>query len=141
MGDCVFCKIVAGEIPSTKVYEDDDVLAFMDIAPIVKGHVLVIPKHHHNPITDTPDETLAKIIAVVKKVANSQVKFLQADGINVTQANGRLAGQVIDHVHFHVIPRFNDDEHSWHMPQGRYDDDKEAAELAKSIKKGLCKGP
>jgi histidine triad (HIT) family protein len=137
MGDCVFCKIVAGEIPSTKVYEDDDVLAFMDIAPIVRGHVLVIPRKHYNPITDTPDETLAKIIAVVKKVAKAQVGSLHADAINVTQANGRLAGQVIDHVHFHVIPRFNDDEHSWNMPQGRYDDDKEAAELAESIKKGL----
>lgn len=137
MDDCVFCKIAAGDIPSTKVYEDDDVLAFMDIAPVVRGHVLVIPKQHYNPITETPDDALAKIVTVVKKVAGAQVKSLNADGINVTQANGSIAGQVIDHIHFHVIPRFEGDEHSWNAPQGRYDDENEATELAARIKDGL----
>jgi len=104
--NCIFCKIVAGELPAAKVYEDNDTLAFLDIAPIVKGHTLVIPKHHCNPITDAPPDVLARTILVVRKIARAQVKALGADGLNVTQANGTVAGQVVPHIHFHVIPRF-----------------------------------
>ena len=103
--NCIFCKIVAGQIPSIKIYEDADVLAFMDIGPIVKGHALVIPKAHYNPLAATPDDVLAKVIAVVRRVAQALQDGLGADGVNVHQANGAAAGQVVPHVHFHVIPK------------------------------------
>lgn len=132
--DCIFCKIVAGEIPSTRIYEDNDTLAFMDIGPVVKGHALVIPKKHFDPITGTPDAVLCRLISVVKAVAQAQVRGLKADGINVTQANGRVAGQVVPHIHFHVIPRFNDDHHSWNWKQSKYDSAAEMEETAARIR-------
>ena len=105
--DCIFCKIISGELPCTKIYEDDDTLAFLDIGPVAKGHTLVIPKQHADPIMDTPDDVLQKTIVVVKKVARALTKGLNANGINVTQANGHTAGQMVPHIHFHVIPRYN----------------------------------
>jgi len=135
--NCIFCKIVAGEIPSTRVYEDDDILAFMDIGPIIKGHTLVIPKAHFDPITDTPADVLQKVIAVVQKVARAQVAGLGADGINVTQANGRVAGQVVPHVHFHVIPRFEGDGHRWNWAAKAYDSPGETASFASRIRDAM----
>jgi len=134
---CVFCRIVAGTIPGVKVYEDEHVLAFMDIYPITKGHTLVIPKAHHNPITDMPLPLLQKVIAVVQNIAKAMVDGLGADGVNVTQANGEIAGQVIPHVHFHVIPRLQNDPHSWTSPQRKYDNDKEIGEYAAAIRKAM----
>ena len=135
--DCIFCKIVAGEIPSSRVYEDSDTLAFMDIGPVVKGHTLVIPKQHHDPITGTPDAVLQKLIVVVKKIAQAQMDGLKADGINVTQANGKIAGQIIPHIHFHVIPRFANDRHSWNWIPGKYDTPEEMREFAGKLQKSL----
>jgi histidine triad (HIT) family protein len=137
--DCIFCKIVAGEIPSSKVYEDDDILAFMDIQPVVKGHALVIPKRHFPSITDIPDDALKLVIAGVKRIASAQRSALNADGINVTQANGAIAGQVVPHLHFHVIPRFENDPHSWTAPQGSYDRPDEMQELARTIAEHAAK--
>jgi histidine triad (HIT) family protein len=136
--DCIFCKIVAGEIPSSKVYEDADTIAFLDISPITKGHTLVIPKEHHDPLMATPADVLAKLIEVVKQVAVAQSGALDADGINVTQANGSLAGQVVPHIHFHVIPRFGGDEHSWTCPQKEYDSREEAGQFASRIRDGIA---
>ena len=135
--DCVFCKIVAGELPATKIYEDDDTLAFMDIGPVVKGHTLVIPKEHYDPITATPPEVLQKLITVVQKVAKAQYEGLNADGINVSQANGAVAGQEVPHIHFHVIPRFTDDKHSWNWKAGSYDSPEEMQSMADGIAGGL----
>jgi histidine triad (HIT) family protein len=135
--DCIFCKIVAGAIPSVKIYEDSEVLAFMDIGPIIKGHVLVIPKSHYNPILETPDEVLAKLIAVVRKIACAQVAGLEADGINVTQANGKCAGQAVAHLHFHVIPRYNKDGHHWNWDAKQYDNPEEMSRYAERIVAGL----
>lgn len=135
--ECIFCKIVAGELPATKVYEDEDTLAFMDIGPVVKGHTLVIPKKHFDPITETPPEVLGKLIAVVQKIAQAQYDGLGADGINVTQANGKTAGQIVPHIHFHVIPRFEDDKHSWNWIPGKYDSTEEMNDKAESIRKGM----
>lgn len=134
---CIFCKIVKGDIPSTRVYEDDDVLAFMDIGPIVKGHTLVIPKTHYDPITQAPDDVLAKVIAVVKKIADAQMKGLKADGINIHQSNGATAGQQVPHLHFHVIPRFADDGHRWNWAAKAYENPAEMQKLATLIKSGL----
>ena len=132
--DCVFCKIAAGQLPCTKVYEDADTIAFMDISPIVKGHVLVVPKKHYETLPDAPATTLAQLITVVQRVAKAQSVALKADGINVTQANGKPAGQVVPHLHFHVIPRFNNDGHSWTKPQGKYDDNAQRDQMALAIK-------
>lgn len=137
MTDCLFCKIVAGEIPSIHVFENDQVLAFMDIGPIVKGHVLVIPKAHHNPLSQTPDDVLAQVIAVVRRVAQAQQAGLGADGVNVHQSNGAAAGQVIPHLHFHVIPRFKHDGHHWNWTPHPYADLDEAAALAERIQAAL----
>ena len=119
--DCVFCRIVRGEIPSVKLYEDSEVLAFMDISPIVKGHALVIPKAHYDPLTALPPALLGRVMAAVQRIAAAQTAALKADGVNLFQANGAAAGQVVPHVHFHVIPRFNNDGHRWNWTSGRYD--------------------
>jgi histidine triad (HIT) family protein len=131
--NCVFCGIVEGAIPSTKVYEDSDTLAFMDINPVAKGHTLVIPKQHHNPITGTPPDLLQKVIVSVQKVAKGIFAGLKADGINVTQANGEIAGQIIPHVHFHVIPRFANSPHARNWIPGKYDSQDEIRQYAQRI--------
>jgi len=141
MTDCIFCKIVAGEIPSIKLFENDHVLAFMDIAPLVKGHALVIPKAHHNPLSQTPDEVLAQVIAVVRLIAQAQQEGLGADGVNIHQANGEVAGQVVPHLHFHVIPRFKEDGHHWNWTPHPYADLSEAAALADRIQAALPRNP
>ena len=107
--NCIFCAIAAGEIPSFKVYEDDLVLAYLDINPFSKGHTLVIPKAHTEGLLDTPDETLATIIARVKKVAAHLKQALPCDGFNIVQNNGEVAGQTVKHVHFHIVPRYQGD--------------------------------
>ena len=104
--DCVFCAIAAGEIPSFKVYEDDLVLAYLDINPFTKGHVLVIPKAHSANLLETSDETLAAVIARVKKVAAHVKAALPCDGFNILQNNGEAAGQTVHHLHFHIVPRY-----------------------------------
>ena len=135
--DCVFCKIIAGALPCVKVYEDDDVLAFMDIGPVAKGHTLVVPRQHVDPITHTPPATLQKLIVVVQKIARAQIKAFRADGINVAQANGRPAGQMVPHIHFHVIPRFAADEHHRNWVPMKYDTPEEMAAYGLKIAEAL----
>ena len=135
--NCIFCRIVAGELPAVKVYEDADTLAFMDIGPIIKGHTLVIPKQHFDPITATPEPVLAKLMAVVKKIAQAQMNALQADGVNVMQTNGAVAGQVVPHIHFHVIPRFTTDGHRWNWAAKKYDNPDEMKKLAATLQAAL----
>ncbi len=135
--NCLFCRIVAGEIPSTRVYEDADTLAFMDIGPIIKGHTLVIPKKHYDPITQTPEDVLAKVMVVVRKIAQAQVNGLKADGVNVLNANGEAAGQQVPHIHFHVVPRFKTDGHHWNWAAKKYDSLDEMKKMAEEIRKAL----
>lgn len=134
---CVFCKIVRGELPCAKVYEDDAVLAFMDIAPIIKGHALVIPKLHVERIMDVPADILARVMTVVQRVARAQVDGLHADGVNLHQTNGAVAGQTVPHVHVHVIPRFEGDGHSWNWRAGAYANREEMAALAARLRQAL----
>ncbi|MCR5751524.1 MAG: HIT family protein [Kiritimatiellae bacterium] len=108
--DCIFCAIAAGEIPSFKVYEDDVVVAYLDINPVSEGHTLVIPKKHTEGLLDTPDETLAAVVARVKLVAAHLKKALPCDGFNIAQNNGEVAGQTVKHVHFHIVPRYKGDD-------------------------------
>ena len=107
--DCVFCAIAAGEIPSFKVYEDDLVLAYLDINPFTEGHTLVIPKDHTTGLLDTPAETLKEIVVRVQKVAAHLKAALPCEGFNILQNNGEAAGQTVRHVHFHIIPRWAGD--------------------------------
>ena len=137
MNDCLFCKIVAKEIPSTIVYEDDVVLVFMDIGPIIKGHALVVSKKHYDPVIETPDDVLAKLHQVAKRIAGAQMNGLGADGVNIMQNNGKAAGQEVPHIHVHVIPRYNDDGHHWNWNAGKYEDFDEMAELAGKMQKCL----
>lgn len=104
--DCIFCAIADGEIPSFKVYEDNDVVAYLDINPCSKGHTLVIPKAHYPNLAGTGDEALATLIKRVKAVAVKVSEALEADGFNILQNNGQAAGQSVFHVHFHIVPRY-----------------------------------
>jgi len=135
--DCIFCRIVGGEVPNTTVCEDADTLAFMDIGPIVKGHTLVIPKPHYESIATTPPPVLQALIVTVRRVAQAQYRGLGADGINVTQANGDVAGQVVPHIHFHVIPRFKGDGHKWNWTPREYESQDEMARCAESIRNAI----
>jgi histidine triad (HIT) family protein len=112
--DCLFCKIVRGEIPSLKICEDHDFLAFMDIKPVNPGHALVVPKKHCSNILDFPRAEEADFVEFVKKVAKAVTKATKADGFNLGMNNGAAAGQVVFHAHLHVIPRYNTDGfHNW----------------------------
>lgn len=108
--DCVFCKILKGEIPCTKVYEDDMVLAFLDIAPFNYGHTVIVPKDHQHSSTTIGVDYLSAMIAVAPKIGAALMRATGAEGFNIIQNNGRVAGQSVPHVHFHVIPRFADDD-------------------------------
>lgn len=104
--NCVFCKIVKGEVPSARVYEDDSTFAFLSIGPNNHGHTLVIPKDHAVAIYDLPDETLLPLMKTVKKMAKAIKSGLRADGVNLHMNNDAPAGQAVFHAHIHIIPRF-----------------------------------
>ncbi|MGE5426189.1 MAG: HIT family protein [Bacillota bacterium] len=106
---CVFCQIVAGEIPARKVYEDDAVLSFLDIKPVHPGHLLIIPKVHISNLEEISDVDLCGLISVVKKLGAKVKEKLGYEGYNVIVNNDPLAGQIIPHLHFHIIPRLPDD--------------------------------
>ena len=109
MIDCIFCKIIKKEIPADKIYEDKNVLAFLDIMPINEGHTLVISKKHYEDFLTTDEETLKNLIIAVKKITKAVIKAVNAEGFNLVLNNKRVAGQLIPHVHFHIIPRFKRD--------------------------------
>lgn len=132
--DCVFCNIIKGKIPCAKIYEDDKVFAFLDIAPINFGHALVIPKKHYELLTEVPEDLLSALASVIKKIATVISK--DSDGLNIVQNNGRSAGQLVPHVHFHIIPRFKDDGFRFNWRSKKYEKGK-IEELAEKIKKLL----
>jgi histidine triad (HIT) family protein len=107
--DCVFCRIAAGTLPSTKVYEDGSTLAIMDINPLTPGHLLVMPKAHVETLFEADENAVAGVIRVVVRIAKAVRGTLKPDGLNVLQANGRAAFQSVPHLHFHLIPRRVDD--------------------------------
>ena len=119
--NCIFCRIAKGEIPCAKIYEDDNVLAFLDLAPVHYGHTLVIPKSHHKDMLEVPSELGSAVFAALQKVAAAVMKATGAQGFNVMQNNGLAAGQTVFHIHWHIIPRFEDDGlNMWE--QGSYSD-------------------
>jgi histidine triad (HIT) family protein len=107
--DCIFCKIAKGEIDSVKVWEDNDIFIFLDVNPITKGHCLVIPKKHFENIFDIDENILKKITIAGKHISEKIKKNLNADGIRLSQSNGKTAGQEMMHFHLHVIPRYEGD--------------------------------
>ena len=107
MKDCVFCKILKGEVPSDKVYEDKQTYAFLDVSPIAKGHTLVIPKKHYETMDEMDEKTANAVIKTTQKIGKAIIKF--NDGYNVNQNNKSAAGQLVPHVHYHVIPRNKED--------------------------------
>lgn len=107
--DCIFCKIVNGEIPSKAIYEDDTFRAILDLGPAAKGHALLIPKDHADDLFELPEETSAKTLIVAKKLATQMTEKLACDGFNLVQNNGEVAGQTVRHFHLHLIPRYADD--------------------------------
>ena len=109
---CVFCRIARGEAYASRIYEDDDVMAFLDARPVNEGHTLVISRKHYENVFEIPDEELAKIHRVAKKVAAAVMKSEKAEGIRILQNNGKAANQVIFHFHVHIIPE--------HEGQDRY---------------------
>ncbi len=107
--DCIFCKIVSGEIPSEKVYENDRVLAFMDINPLNDGHLLVIPKAHAATVFEISGTDLLAVMSAVHKLAAAVQKALNPDGANLLQLNGKAANQMVPHLHVHIVPRWSGD--------------------------------
>ena len=130
--NCIFCKIVAGEIPCAKVYETGNVLAFLDIAPVNRGHALVIPKEHHPQLWDLPGGLGDDLLKALQRVGKAVMAATGAAGVNVMMNNHEAAGQIVMHAHFHLIPRFEDDGlRLW--PQGGYGSMEEMGELAKAV--------
>jgi histidine triad (HIT) family protein len=131
--DCIFCKVLAGEIPSEPVYEDEHAMAVMDINPWTRGHVVVFPRKHAANLFEIEDEELQRVIVAVKRVAEKVREGLDPDGVNLLQSNGRAAWQTIFHLHFHVIPRYDDDP--LELPtRPKPAEPEELAEVAKEIR-------
>jgi len=134
--DCIFCKIVDGQIPSAKIYEDGQVLAFLDIGPLSDGHTLVVPKKHFERLHDCPGELLGKVCECLGKIAKAVSDGVGSDGYNVLCNNGRAAGQLVDHVHFHIIPRNSGDGVFDRWPAYEYEQGK-VERIAEKIRKNL----
>lgn len=108
--NCIFCKIIKGELPSSTLYEDDMFKVIMDLSPVSKGHALIIPKEHFDNLYELDDEYASKAMVVAKKLATGMTKALGADGFNLLQNNGEDAGQSVYHFHMHLLPRYKGDE-------------------------------
>ena len=137
-GYCVFCRIARGEAWAAKVYEDELHVAFMDIRPMSVGHTLVAPKKHYADIFEMPDEEVGKLYEIASRVAKAVKRAINPPGVNLLQNNGSAAGQVIFHVHVHVIPRKHGDAEKFRMGHGRIDATREELEAAaERIRKAL----
>jgi histidine triad (HIT) family protein len=134
--DCLFCKMVTGKIPVMKIYEDDIVLAFLDIGPISDGHTLVIPKQHVEKLDACPAELLGQVSSRLGKIAGAVAAGTNCDGYNILCNNGAAAGQLIQHLHFHIIPRHTGDGVFDRWPSYKYDGGK-AEQIAGTIRGNL----
>jgi histidine triad (HIT) family protein len=107
--DCIFCKVLGGDLPSERIYEDEHTVAVMDINPWTRGHAVVIPRKHAENLFEIEDDELEHVAVAAKRVATAMRDRLDCDGVNLLQSNGAAAWQTIFHLHFHVIPRYEDD--------------------------------
>ena len=137
---CVFCKIVAGKIPCHKIYEDDMVLAFLDIGPIVAGHALVIPKAHYQTVMDTPPEVLAAVNSRMPLLTRAVLEATGRQACHVLVNSGVEASQSVQHLHYHILPRYAGDGYRLPWPAGNLDP-VEAAALREKIQVALARRP
>lgn len=134
MSDCIFCKIAAGEIPSSTVYEDADFRVILDLGPAAKGHALILPKKHYADVTELPAEVAAKVLPLGAKIGTAMKAGLGCTGFNLVQNNGLSAGQTVFHFHMHVIPRYENGPEmvSWTPGSASEEERKETAEQIKA---------
>ena len=135
--ECIFCRIIAGTIPAVKLYEDELVLVFLDIAPVNPGHALVIPKAHFFSVTELPPELAGRLLAVAARIGGALLRAVDADGFNLLLSNGTVAGQVVGHTHLHVIPRFPADGVVLPARQVAYADAAAKEAIAVAVRKRL----
>lgn len=137
--DCIFCKIITGDIPSAKVYEDEHVYAFLDLSQVSKGHTLIIPKTHTRNLYDTPPEVAKELFARVPMIANAIKKTYNPIGLNVLNNNEAEAGQSVFHLHIHLLPKYDVNEgFSAHWPtnDGKYSSE-ELTKIAENISENI----
>jgi len=135
-GDCIFCRIAAGEVPAIKVFEDEVCIAFMDVGPLAEGHVLLIPKVHAATLDELSPEQAGAMLMHLPALVGAVRSATGSQGVNVLQNNGRAAHQVVMHVHFHIIPRNPGDEFHFNWPAGSYPTGR-AEKLAEAIRQHL----
>lgn len=110
MNNCIFCNIINKTLPTNIIYEDEYCLAFLDITQVTKGHTLIVPKKHYHNILDADEETLINIMKVIHKLSNHYVSKLGINNINILNNSGTIAGQTVNHLHFHLIPRYDEND-------------------------------
>jgi histidine triad (HIT) family protein len=130
--DCIFCKLANGVYPTNSIYEDDKFNVILDAGPATKGHALILPKEHYANLFELPEETAAAAMKVAKKLSAQMVENLGADGLNLVQTNGEVAGQTVKHFHLHLIPRCKDDGQNILWKPGEVSQD-ELEEIRKQI--------
>lgn len=118
--DCIFCKIARGLIPALKVWKSEHAVAFLDTGPLADGHTLVIPKNHYRDLRDTPAEVLCSLVTILPRLADAVMRATDATGLNLLQNTGRSSGQAVFHIHFHLIPRTEDDGLGYRWNAGTY---------------------
>lgn len=133
----VFCKIIDGEIPSYKIYEDDDVLAFLDISQVSKGHTLVVSKKHYDNFLTIPHEEMHKVMDVAQRIGQVSIKFLGATGVNILTNCYESAGQSVMHFHVHVIPRYSDEKNKVIEFKSNHDEELNLPSIAEQIKDNI----
>ena len=117
---CIFCKIIKGDIPCAKIFENSKVFAFLDIAPANKGHALIVTKNHYETLLDIPDEELNDLMLGAKKIARAMSSALASEGYNILMNNRKVAGQLVFHAHLHIIPRFTNARLLFRTNDGAY---------------------
>ena len=118
--DCIFCKVAAVEIPAAVIFENESIVAFLDIGPLAEGHVLIIPRAHHAKLSDLSASECAQLGSMLPKVARALLEVTGAEGFNLLVNEGRAAGQLVPHVHFHLIPRVASDKLGYRWNAGTY---------------------
>jgi histidine triad (HIT) family protein len=140
MAECIFCRIIAGEIPADKVYQDEDVVAFLDANPLEEGHTLVVPREHVERVSDLPEDAAARYFRPVPEIADAVQRAVDADGATMAWNDGSAAGQEVPHAHLHIVPRFEGDAHGpiHAMFRGQGDVEADTEDTSKAIRAELA---
>ncbi len=135
--NCIFCKIISADLPAAVIYEDDSILAFLDIGPLADGHLLITPREHYTRLTDVPPDQCARMASSLPLLGRAVLEVTKAEGFNVLLNQGAVAGQAVQHIHFHVIPRKKDDQLGYRWNAGKYPAGR-AVELAAAYQSALA---